>query len=361
MRTSSTFLAAALLILTLPLSSAQAASVTCTPGTWDIQATPEFDSQLEMFGVAAVGPSDVWAVGAHFPTSPDYVYTPLALHFDGSTWSEVPIPLPDGYSSAMLRAVGGKLPIGRVDCRDQVRGQCPRPGADVRVVRPLGRHVLERRPGATGVRGSTAPRCGRAISLGRVVGRCPGGSGPEPSRSNHPEDVDGALGRRVVVRRAQPESRCRQRELPLGRLWVLLRQRMDAGTVDDRLGLRQLDPAMGWGFLASNRASIRQLPDPRRRHDQLLEPRSSVFHERVVRGLLRADCVEPPSCPQAMERLFLGRHRRPGERATDRHHSVLGARHLDARHEHVLDQFLRAALGWHDGGGVPERSHAGSV
>ena len=46
----------------------------------------------------------------------------------------------------------GEAPIGRVDCRDQVRGQCPRPGADVRVVRPLGRHVLERRPGATGVR-----------------------------------------------------------------------------------------------------------------------------------------------------------------------------------------------------------------
>jgi hypothetical protein len=106
----STFLAAVLLLFAQPVSSAQAASTACTPGTWDVQATPEFDRQLEMFGDAAVGPSDVWAVGALFPESPDYVYTPLALHFDGSVWTQIPLPLPEGSTSAMLRAVGGTSP-----------------------------------------------------------------------------------------------------------------------------------------------------------------------------------------------------------------------------------------------------------
>jgi hypothetical protein len=109
-RTSSTFLAVALLLLALPVSSTQAASAACSPGTWDVQATPEFDRQLEMFGEAAIGPSDVWAVGALFPESPDDVYTPLALHFDGSAWTQIPVPLPEASPSAMLRAVGGTSP-----------------------------------------------------------------------------------------------------------------------------------------------------------------------------------------------------------------------------------------------------------
>jgi hypothetical protein len=82
----------------------------CIPGTWDIQATPVFNRQLEMFGDVAVAPSDVWAVGALGPQPPDSAYAPLALHFDGASWDPEVVPLPNGSPGAMLRGVSGTSP-----------------------------------------------------------------------------------------------------------------------------------------------------------------------------------------------------------------------------------------------------------
>ena len=57
-----------------------------------------------MYGAHAVATSDVWVVGRLSPSSGDM---PLALHFDGSSWTQVAVPLPVGSVSGSLGSVTG--------------------------------------------------------------------------------------------------------------------------------------------------------------------------------------------------------------------------------------------------------------
>jgi hypothetical protein len=61
-----------------------------------------------LFGVEAVSGTDVWAVGETWPATADFD-SPLAEHFDGTTWTVVPLPaLPSG--SGLLRGVAASSP-----------------------------------------------------------------------------------------------------------------------------------------------------------------------------------------------------------------------------------------------------------
>ena len=55
------------------------------------------------YGISAIGPDDVWAVGSHYDGTND---RPLAEHFDGQQWVIVPTFIP-GPGGAYLRGVGG--------------------------------------------------------------------------------------------------------------------------------------------------------------------------------------------------------------------------------------------------------------
>ncbi len=64
--------------------------------TWSLSAT----SQGLLYDVAAVSPTDVWAVGyAGYRTSP------LAEHWDGVAWTAVPVPSPPGSGAITLESV----------------------------------------------------------------------------------------------------------------------------------------------------------------------------------------------------------------------------------------------------------------
>ena len=54
----------------------------------------------QLFGVTVVSANDVWAIGSAGGT-------PLSLHWNGSTWSVVPVRLGDGLSSEKLTAISG--------------------------------------------------------------------------------------------------------------------------------------------------------------------------------------------------------------------------------------------------------------
>jgi hypothetical protein len=55
--------------------------------------------------VAAAGTADVWAVGATIAAQPAPVQTPLALHWDGRSWSRVKLPSTASRGTANLLAV----------------------------------------------------------------------------------------------------------------------------------------------------------------------------------------------------------------------------------------------------------------
>jgi hypothetical protein len=55
---------------------------------WIISPTPTFTAQFnELLGIAVAGPNDVWAVGDVYPQT-------LVLHWDGTAWQRVPAPSP---------------------------------------------------------------------------------------------------------------------------------------------------------------------------------------------------------------------------------------------------------------------------
>jgi hypothetical protein len=59
---------------------------------WSIVPSPSPDPfENGLVDVDGVAPNDVWAVGSR-QAFPDGVHQGLALHFDGSTWSSVPVP-----------------------------------------------------------------------------------------------------------------------------------------------------------------------------------------------------------------------------------------------------------------------------
>jgi hypothetical protein len=94
--------AAGLLGVALVLAAAPAWSAEVAWGT-----TPSAPAGTlgEMFGVAAGGRDDVWAVGAFNPgESPTAVLTrPFAQHWDGHAWTATPVPLERLYASQSAR------------------------------------------------------------------------------------------------------------------------------------------------------------------------------------------------------------------------------------------------------------------
>jgi len=58
----------------------------------------------ELYGIAAIAPDDIWAVGV---TGTDtHAYAPLALHWDGAAWTAIPTANGGGYG-AFFRSVSG--------------------------------------------------------------------------------------------------------------------------------------------------------------------------------------------------------------------------------------------------------------
>src|SRR5207237_330189 len=68
--------------------------------------------ESSVLGMAAVSPTDVWAVGITGPSH--YNHETLAAHWDGSSWTMVASPHPNAAGvSANLRAVGsGSIMFG---------------------------------------------------------------------------------------------------------------------------------------------------------------------------------------------------------------------------------------------------------
>jgi plastocyanin len=90
---------AGLFILAVSATDAPAA---CRPA-WSETLTPRGSNSF--YGIAAIAPTEVWAVGSHYDGIAD---RPLAEHFDGIQWVTVNTPNP-GLGAAYLRGVGGAL------------------------------------------------------------------------------------------------------------------------------------------------------------------------------------------------------------------------------------------------------------
>ena len=72
---------------------------------WSIVATPNPGVQTrELYGVKALSTSDAWAVGWYYETG--FVGDALALHWNGTAWSQVTVPAP-GTGGNALTAVAG--------------------------------------------------------------------------------------------------------------------------------------------------------------------------------------------------------------------------------------------------------------
>ena len=87
----------------LPRSNQATASVspmpTCQLG-WQWVDTPNADAIPEGFaGASAVSANDVWGVGNYEPFGNPPTAVPLAEHWDGSNWSFVPVPHPNGEAN----------------------------------------------------------------------------------------------------------------------------------------------------------------------------------------------------------------------------------------------------------------------
>jgi hypothetical protein len=65
---------------------------------WTIVPAPTPPAFSQLFGVGAVATDDVWAVGANNPQSGFVPPQPLIEHWDGSQWTIVPSPNPNGWS-----------------------------------------------------------------------------------------------------------------------------------------------------------------------------------------------------------------------------------------------------------------------
>ena len=92
--------------------------------TWSVVPTPDPGSAgNHLYGVSAVGPNDVWAVGQRLDGNGD---SALIEHWDGRRWSVTPTP-PLGTASAMLDAVAatpsGVWAVGKTE--DAATGALP--------------------------------------------------------------------------------------------------------------------------------------------------------------------------------------------------------------------------------------------
>jgi hypothetical protein len=73
--------------------------------SWTQQAAPNPDSSATLTAVAAVSPTDAWALGSYgYSTSAPSAqwFNALAEHWDGSSWQQVAIPTPPGASGVHI-------------------------------------------------------------------------------------------------------------------------------------------------------------------------------------------------------------------------------------------------------------------
>jgi hypothetical protein len=72
--------------------------------SWTQVPSPDPATPSRLFGVHAVSASNVWAVGEYFDGSIDKT---LIVHWDGSAWTQVPSPNASGATQNVLKAVRG--------------------------------------------------------------------------------------------------------------------------------------------------------------------------------------------------------------------------------------------------------------
>src|SRR5262252_6853053 len=93
-RRDAPLLSAAKVVLTLLFSSLLTLTLTsCSspPPHWHVATSPHPGSyDNELFRVAAVSASDIWAVGEY--SSLGFPLQTLAIHWNGTTWSSIPTP-----------------------------------------------------------------------------------------------------------------------------------------------------------------------------------------------------------------------------------------------------------------------------
>jgi hypothetical protein len=78
---------------------------------WTIVPSPtigNYDNNLT--AVSAGSATDVWAVGSYYPTSSNNVLHALAAHYDGSSWTEIPLPNVGPNENSLLGV--SELPSG---------------------------------------------------------------------------------------------------------------------------------------------------------------------------------------------------------------------------------------------------------
>jgi hypothetical protein len=92
------------IIAARPGLGAKAARPDAVGGGWRVVSTPAL-SGGELVGVSALNASEAWAVGSRATGG---VFAPLALHWNGSRWSDVPISGPGTFNQ--LRAVAAVSP-----------------------------------------------------------------------------------------------------------------------------------------------------------------------------------------------------------------------------------------------------------
>ncbi len=73
---------------------AKYAPADCSPG-WSVVPSPNPGSYNQLYGVAAISPGDVWAVGEQYTGN---TQDTLVEHWDGSSWSVVPSPNPGSFN-----------------------------------------------------------------------------------------------------------------------------------------------------------------------------------------------------------------------------------------------------------------------
>lgn len=86
-------------------ATAAAAATPAQNSGWTIQATPNVGALSQLNAADAISPSDVWVVGES--GAPFFNSLPLAEHWDGTSWSVVPTPNPQGAASTELQGVSG--------------------------------------------------------------------------------------------------------------------------------------------------------------------------------------------------------------------------------------------------------------
>lgn len=71
-----------------------------------VEAPSAPNLQYSLSAVDAVSARDVWAVGNGMPSpAPDFLPVPVIAHYDGATWSLVPVPAPPSSNSEVLTDV----------------------------------------------------------------------------------------------------------------------------------------------------------------------------------------------------------------------------------------------------------------